>query len=700
MRISFYAHAWQAILMFLAGILCVLASFFGYLKSGGGEELLRRALLNISSGKASYQSTDFHWKEGTVEVTRLRHEDFDWPKGKDHIVSLKNLEVPRLTVQFEGFPARVDSITVSGMKIGEEYHPATATINLNEGFLQEGKVPETKPPEKMPRIKFEDCDLNLSVGKGAALTLKHCGGELSRDANGKLRGGFSLKELNGQPFDFTLEVLENGRWVVNGGRIQLDTKGTFKGTINPFESKVDPVGVLIKALFTGEMGAAGTINSLHVAVQPKTEHSDFACEGNIAYSKLSFKLPNASQKAGEVLPLYLSYFLGASEKEAPNLWPRWMVVDQIVTGDNGRLAFHMNGSRLDFACDEGPGSALQGIIEKQGNSGVDRQEFPTIESLKGTVERDAGGAPRRVLLRGFFGDLLSFETRFERGENNARTYELWIEPRPGDSARYRFERPLWRFESRATDYFSVQSRPADLPLAEFEVEAACHGFPEPKWLPPGLTMLGGRFFAKGKLYNGDEKDTLALRLDNVRIYDGGKLAFGKRGANAERVPAEDFHPFWEAFYALCATDKPWSINDLDASGEVAVQIGSNRVTSLSLSRWNFASGVLSHDGTLTNFALPELRLSGEYKQTPGDEKKSARFALKGGDWSAELEGEWTHNKGSPPRGEFSLRELSVPLSLHPQRDRLKQNPIYANGVTRLTKITVSPGEAHVESTEK
>ena len=38
MTIRYYVHAWQGLLMFLAGLVSVLAAFAGYIQSGGGEE--------------------------------------------------------------------------------------------------------------------------------------------------------------------------------------------------------------------------------------------------------------------------------------------------------------------------------------------------------------------------------------------------------------------------------------------------------------------------------------------------------------------------------------------------------------------------------------------------------------------------------------------------------------------------------------
>ena len=679
-KISFYLHAWQGVLMLLAGIVCVLASFGGYLLSGGGEELLRRALLNVTRGKASYDSLEFNWRAGRIEVSNIRHEDFSWPK-EHPVASLAKLSAPHLYVQLEGWPARVASITIDGM--------SGAQINVSQGFLQEGKLPDSKTPSDLPRIQFVNCDFKVALGSTQPLELGGFRGELIR-SEGKLRGGFSLKELNGKPFEFTLETLENGRWVVSGGRIQLDTRATLGASPNPFASKVDPVGLLVQGLFSGELGAEGTLNSMHISVQPATASVAFSCEGEVSYSGLSLKLPGATEKSGEALPSFMRQMLGADEQGGSNLWPRWMQVDRVTTGENGRVAFHMSGGRLEFGCDEGPGSAFTSM---RGGA-----TFPPLESLKGVVEADASGSARRILLRGYLGSQMSFETRVERGENNARTYELWVEPRPGDSSRLEFGRPLWRFQSRVKDYYSVKYRPSDLPLAEFEIEATGRKFPRPDWLPPGIIELSGRLSAKGGLYNlnGDAKEGLLLRIEQAQFGDGGRLVFGGKPG---RVPGADFHPFWEAFYALYAAEKHWTLSELDLQGEVLARFTPNlQMQNLTLSRWSAASGVLAYRGTLTDFALPELRFSGEYNQAPVTEDKSAAFVLKASDWSAELNGKWTHVQGKAPGGKFEFRELSVPLKLHPQRDELIKTSAAGLGtVSRISKVSVTPEGASVET---
>src|SRR5262249_15585522 len=157
-------------------------------------------------------------------------------------------------------------------------------IIVDEGFLQQGNLPDHKALKGLPKIVFEDCDMNVVLGGAPPLALSGCKGEIQRDSEGRLRGAFSLRELNGKPFDLRVESLEDGRWVVTGNTIQLDTRAALSAQRNPFDAKFDPVGLLVKALFSGEMGARGTLTSLHISVQPATEQRGFSCDGEVGYS--------------------------------------------------------------------------------------------------------------------------------------------------------------------------------------------------------------------------------------------------------------------------------------------------------------------------------------------------------------------------------------------------------------------------------
>jgi hypothetical protein len=144
------------------------------------------------------------------------------------------------------------------------------------------------------------------------------------------------------------------------------------------------------------------------------------------------------------------------------------------------------------------------------------------------------------------------------------------------------------------------------------------------------------------------------------------------------------HPFWEGFYALFATDKPWTIDDLALQGEADVKFDPDfQWHSLSLNRWSIESGLLVNQGTLTNLALPELKISGVCERDKKTEQKTASFAARGSDWQAILSGHWIHAPGKPGSGEFEFKEENVPLSIHPQREALSKTPSAASGrVTR------------------
>src|ERR1043165_4028123 len=78
-RVSYYLHAWQGFLMFLAGLVSVLAAFAGYVKYGGAEEMLRGALANLDSeGKVQFKQLQFDLQNGTMVVNNLHRKDFNF----------------------------------------------------------------------------------------------------------------------------------------------------------------------------------------------------------------------------------------------------------------------------------------------------------------------------------------------------------------------------------------------------------------------------------------------------------------------------------------------------------------------------------------------------------------------------------------------------------------------------------------------
>ena len=657
MKISLYLHAWQGVLMFGVGVVCVLASFGGYVLSGSGEELLRRALLNVTSGKATYDSLRVNWRQSRIEVSNIRHEDFSWPKD-DPIAELKNIQAEKMFVQLEGWPARVESITVQGLKgVPLKYADGTTTlarptIQVSDGFLQQGKFPEKNPPKALPRIQFVDCELDVKLSDTKALQMSGCKGELARDSEGRLRGAFSLSKLNEKPFELTLETLEDGRWVLTGKKIQLDTMTALDASKkNPFASKIDPVGVLIQSLFSGEMGAHGTLTSLHVAVQPARAGLSFSCDGEVGYSNLTLNLLPPAGKAGKALPFYVGLLLGVDEKQNENWWPRMLQVDQVSTGALGRLSFHMIDGRLDFSCDEGAGSALTGVRD-----GV---PLPALESLKGSVETDAASLPKRIVLRGFVGSEVSFETRVALDDDRSRTTELLLLPRSSDAAQLNFGRPLWRFESHVKDYVSVLNRPADLALAEFEVETTVQSVPLKEWLPPGLKQFSGRVHAKGSFHNLNGKPSEGRKLLFEELsWEDGRFVFG---GGERHVPGPDFHPFWETFYALFATEKPWTLHGVETRAVAEMFFDENlEWKRFHLSDWTLQSALLDSRGELNAFAPPELKLVFECKRDPKTEAKSAQVAAIGTGWGVVLSGDWIHGKSAPATGDFIYSEKLPP----------------------------------------
>src|SRR5260370_627351 len=102
--IRYYIHAWQGLLMFLAGIVSVLAAFGGYLNSGGGEELLRRALHDLFTGKIQFDPIQLNWKAGKLVVNNLSYDQpYEWPK-RDPIVRVSGLDVAKTTVEMDFLP--------------------------------------------------------------------------------------------------------------------------------------------------------------------------------------------------------------------------------------------------------------------------------------------------------------------------------------------------------------------------------------------------------------------------------------------------------------------------------------------------------------------------------------------------------------------------------------------------------------------
>jgi hypothetical protein len=649
MKIRYYVHAWQALLMFMAGLLCILAAFAGYIQAGGGEELLRRAISKLQTGRAQFDSLDLRWRTGELVAKNLRHDDFQWPQDKP-LVRFSGLLAREFSVKLDllPWPPAVRSITIREM-------PETA-IEFTEGFVQLGTLKQLRYQD-IPPIRFVDCNLRLKIAQVGPLHLSGCGGELRPGtATEPPHGAFSLRQLDGRPFNIKLDMLEDGSWVLTGNRIQINTRA-IKAASNPFADQLDPAFFLVRALFSGEMGAEGTVTALRMVVQPPTATRSFICDGTVGYSNLEFRLPKPGEATGRALPFWLDRLLGAGE----SYWPQWMQVDSITTGGNGRVAFHMADGTLNFACDEGPGSAFIG--SRQGRM------FPPVESLKGAVATDEEQRPRHILLRGFLGNEFGFETRVERHADRTRTYDLLLEPRaapPGErTERAVAGKPLWRFASRVKDYVDARQLAApdekgQRALAEFEVEAEARQFPWPEHLPPAVRDLSGRAYVKGRFTDGQR-----LCLETITITDGGARFFGAPLRPLARTPA-DFGPLYQAVDALFGTSTPWEVKDVALRGKGTVQFAPDFRWDGSLEDVQFTSGSLVYAGLSSDWGLasPTLNLTLVRK---GDASEIGAKMFAPNKWQVLLVGSWKEPAAQPAEGTFKLVENNVPFMLHPQR---------------------------------
>ncbi|HYF51743.1 MAG TPA: hypothetical protein VEJ63_20170 [Planctomycetota bacterium] len=665
LTISYYVHAWQAFLMLIAGVISVLAAFAGYVQSGGGEELLRRALSSV--GEVEYRDTIPDWRKGQVVFTDVRKKDFKI--GDDEKAEFSGIMAKEVRLQLDllPWPPTIKTITVKGM-------PETS-IDVSEGFLQSGRLRQLSVPEKFPSIVFEDCDLNFRIGKLQPLKLTGCSGELKRGSTGETRGNFSLSRLNDKPFRFKLESLDDGRWVLTGDEIQINTREAISGQTDLFSDKLDPLSFLVRALFTAELGAEGMVSSLRIVVQPATDRQKFTCDGEVGYRNLKLKLPLPEQDAGQAVPYFLGQLIAAegAGRESGWRWPRWMQVDQVRTGENGRVAFHMTDGVLNFSCDEGPGSAFVG--SRKG------REFPPLENLKGSVESDVDGKPRRITLRGFLGNQLDFETRIERNKDSSRVYELILEPRSGDSQRLVFGKPLWRFISRVHDFVSVKD--ASLPLANFEIEADARHFPIPEWLPPGMQDLSGHIYAKGQFTRAN-----LLKLENLSLDDGGSIVYGGPDLRKATPQPGHFLPLWRSLRGIFGTDSAWTLQDLSIQGQAEVQFTPDlQWESTKLQNWTINSGQILHAGLTTDIGVARLQFSAQHKKS-GESSEIEVAAGLPKLWEAKFAGKWSTPPSQPPSGTFTLTEKDVPLLLHPLRETLSGDAV-SSDKRRVNRTTTA-----------
>lgn len=677
MDFSLYGHAWQAFLMFLAGLVSILASMAGYLKTGGGEDLLQHALISFrpadTQGRATFDAPlEWNFEASTLTVRGLKHPDVG---DKENRISGLHADQVTVQVDFWPWPPRIDSVTVRGMH-GLKAH-------VQPGFLQRGGTYPSAPP--FP-VYVEEADIEARIGTGPALKLQECSGSvkpgnLKPDGTREILGQFSLQKLNNEDFHLAVDSQAGGRWTLRGENLNLDTRRfqTPPDAKQPEPLEVDPLALLARALLTGESGARGKIASLRVELTPRAGGRDFECEGHVAYSDLELRLPPRDVPAGEAVPSFLSWMLGGKK----TLWPPWLLADSIRTGSDGRISFHMRGDRLEFNCDEGPGSAFTPITG--GNA------LAPLESFRGSVTTDAANRPQRVVLRGFLGDSLSAELRMLRKDDGARINELLLEPRAAGAEAVKFGDPLWRFRSRVEDNSRAQG--GDRPLVAFDVEIASSNRPDPSLLPPGVRDIKGRLRIEGA-YRADRN----LDMD-VKWTDGGLVYGGETDGD---------HPLKEQAYGLLVTNlnklwgaakEPWRLQDVNLAGHIQGRFDADgRWLETELSNWGLASGTIAYKGLTTDLGKVNLGAFGSYKRVTSAEG-GTEFRFKFGSPGSAEEFVWFMELGGRLKGdgtgEIRFIEEKVPLATHPDRASIPKEMIegwWSETVRRRTILRLPGGE--------
>lgn len=538
-------------------------------------------------------------------------------------------------------------------------------LEVQKGFLQKKREYPLGPP--FP-IVFEDVNCQLHLGNGPALKMDGCRGEIrsatptdSSGQRGEMIGDFSLQRLNDKPFRFRLASLADGRWEFRGVDLVVDTRAMEGG---PGERpgitgrSLDPIELLLSSLLTGESGARGVV-SLGGVVQPAAEGRPFACEGRVSYKDLVLRLPSAEVQSG-ILPMFLEWMLGGRKAS----WPRLLMADTLSTGPDGRVSFHMYGDRLEFACDEGPGSALIA-----GREGVN---LAPLESLKGSVLTDADYHPKEIVLRGFLGDALRGEAHMRRGAEGQGLYEVLIEPRATGADQGQLSAPLWRFHSYLEDRGKLAraDRPDDDTL-RFSLELSAMNFVDTfKLLPPGFRDLSGRWHATGRL-TVDRR----LVLSDISWTDG-KLVFGGPD-RADPFPfvRRAYGPVMEALKPLWGAGPAWRLDNISLRGKAEADYNDKGEWQRTrLIDWRLASGDVIYDGKSTDFGVLDLSVRGEYGRST-DHPDQAEFSFQTSprterndnpDWWMRLVG-ILDDTGS---GIVWWKEYRVPQKIHPERDRL------------------------------
>lgn len=662
MRISYYTHAWQAVLMMLAGVMSVVGSLAGYLSSGGGDELLQQSLVSffpkVSVRHGGVMFDTHSWSK--ITVINLQSDPIT-----DGSTQVKGLKAERCEINLDlwPWPPRIASVHVYGIREIE--------ITLEPGYLQDVKPKIAKGPE-FP-VYFHEVTAGVKIGNGPLLKFENCGGVIqqltgpqstpktakgeAKEPNTELVGRFSLSRLNGKPFDISVECLKGNRWETHGNNLEIDTQ-ILHVAPEKLSEAVEPVTLLLRALLTGEMGSQGKVPSLRVAVEPADEGRPFACEGLVGYENLELRLPPAKNPAATAVPFFLDWmFFG--EK---SIWPPWLLPDSIKTGDGGRLAFHMIGNRLEFDCDEGPGSAF--IVTKRDSTS--QVQNLSIESLKGSIITDSVHRPKAAVLRGILAGLYNGELRMERSDAGVRTFELRVDPR----ANVR-DAPLWRFRTRVEDYSESLAQGAKGDWGKFEVEFASQDTPASALLPPGVRDLSGRFFVRGRF--GSDR---VLELDEISWKKGTLTYGGQEFAAVNPLLADIYGRVFESLRRMWGgPSSEWNLQEMDVTGKMRVRFDEKyNWQATEVFDWKLGSGIVSYKGMTSDFGAAGIELRGHYKRESGGadepqllieagprEHKTGKLK-----WSMRLECLRLGMNDS----EIRFIEDDVPLKMHPERETI------------------------------
>jgi hypothetical protein len=642
--------------MLLAASVAVVAALVGYLRSGGGEELFRQVLAQLTArftqGSAHFQSLEFGLGSVTVSDLSLQLDDNAQGAGyRSEDVVLRGLKVAKATMQWDIRHWPPTAAAVQFLEL-EGFKDLTIEV-LHEEYLQR----TVELPSAIPfPIRFKNVNLTLKIGRCAPLVLEECSGEFRAGRDDALGGSFHLKKLNGRDFDFRLEALADGRWLFTGRNLDVDTRRVLTGERPKKldEKPFDPLTLLLSALFSGDCAAKGRIERLQIEVRPATKDRAFSCSGEIAYGDLRVSLPREEAPAGSAVPDLLSKLFGAEDAAGGGFWPGRLAVDEIHAAPKscGRLWFHMADERLTFACDGGAFHARKGKVA-----------YPPLEALQGALETDDERRLKRIELRGFWGDDYRFEIYVRRRPDAQRDFELSVEPRAETQEGLRFDTPLWRFRSHVE---TLPPGDADAPSMRFHVEAAATRFPFPDRLPTGLIDLGGRFTLSGDYVAAKQE----LRLRQLRMRDGF-LVCGRSSEQTATRPK--LGVFWESLLATFAADEePWRLRDLELTGQLTVRLDERGAPrSVNVESVLVESGRLLRRGLVTNWTGKNIELRGEVMPAETPDAYCVKFLFGVPEqWVIHWNGCWSEQDGGA--SEFSLVEQGVPIDLHPDRDKLKR----------------------------